>query len=159
MIGFLIKLAVLLVVGVLAYNYFFGTSEEKTQSAKTFGQMKEVAVSVGQLAKSEKEKFDAGKYDAALDKLGATYKKLREGAQKLDAGLLKRIDDLETRKHDLKQELDGIQHADADAASGKSRDQAAKQERRKESLQRELDKLERDSEALLRESQTDKARR
>lgn len=156
MIGFVIKLAVLVVVGVLAYNYFFGTGEEKAQSAKTFGQMKEVAVSVGQLAKSEKEKFDAGKYDTALDKLGATYKKLREGAQKLDAGLLKRIGELEQRKGELQKELDGIQGADA--ASGKSPEQAAKQERRKESLQRELDKLERDSEALLKES-ADKAGR
>lgn len=157
MIGFLAKLAVLVVVGVLAYNYFFGTSEEKAQSAKTFGQMREVAVSVGQLAKSEKEKFDAGKYDTALDKLGATYKKLREGAQKMDAGLLKRIGELEQRKSDLRKELDGIQ--DADAASGKSREQAAKQERRKESLRSEMDKLERDSEALLKESQADKTSR
>ncbi len=156
MIGFVIKLAVLVVVGVLAYNYFFGTGEEKAQSAKTFGQMKEVAVSVGQLAKSEKEKFDAGKYDAALDKLGAAYKKLREGTQKLDAGLLKRINELEQRKRDLKKELDGIH--DAEATSGKSREQAAKQERRKESLQHEMDKLERDSEALLKES-ADKAGR
>ncbi len=148
MIGFLVKLAVLVVVGVLAYNYFFGSSEEKAQSAKTFGQMKEVAVSVGQLAKSEKEKFNAGKYDAALDKLGAAYKKLREGAQKLDTGLLKRIDELERRKLELKQELDGIQ--DADTASGESREQAAKQAHRKESLQREVDQLERDSAALLK---------
>ena len=153
MIGFLIKLAVLVVVGVLAYNYFFGNSEEKAQSAKTFGQMKEVAVSVGQLAKSEKEKFNAGKYDAALDKLGAAYKILREGTQKLDAGLLKRIDELERRKRDLKKELDGIQ--DADAASG---EQAAQQAHRKESLQREMDKLERDSEALLK-APADKAGR
>jgi hypothetical protein len=157
MIGFLIKLAVLVVVGVLAYNYFFGTGEEKAQSARTFGQMKEVAVSVGQLAKSEKEKFNAGKYDTALEKLGATYKKLRESAQKLDAGLLKRIGELEKRKGELQKELDGIQGADA--ASGKSPEQAAKQERRKESLQRELDKLERDSEALLKESQADKTGR
>ena len=157
MIGFLIKLAVLVVVGVLAYNYFFGSDEEKAQSAKTFGQMKEVAVSVGQLAKSEKEKFNAGKYDTALEKLGATYKKLREGAQKLDAGLLRRIGELEKRKGALQKELDGIQAAET--ASGQSGEQTAKQERRKESLQRELDKLERDSEALLKESEAGKTGR
>lgn len=156
MISFLIKLAVALIIGVLAYNYFFGSAEEKAQSARTFGQMKDVAVSVGQLAKSEKEKFDAGKYDAALDKLGAAYVKLREGAQKLDTGLLKRIDELEQRKRDLKTELDGIQNADA--ASGASQEQAAKQAHRKESLQREMDKLERDSEALLKQP-ADKAGR
>jgi predicted RNase H-like nuclease (RuvC/YqgF family) len=157
MIGFLIKLAILVVVGVLGYNYFFGTSAEKAQSAKTFGQMKEVAVSVGELAKSEKQKFDAGKYDKALDKLGATYKKLREGAQKLDAGLLKRINELEARKGELQKELDGIQNTESGPAP--SREKAAEQERRKETLQRDLDKLERDSEALLKASEEKKAGR
>jgi hypothetical protein len=143
MIGFLLKLGVVLVVGVLAYNYFFGSSEEKAQSAKTFGQMKEVAVSVGELAKSEKEKYDAGKYDAALDKLGATYKKLREGAQKLDASLLKRIDELERRQRGLKQELDQIQKTEVPSEQ---------QARRKAALGRELEALKRDSDKLVKDS-------
>lgn len=145
MIGFLVKLAVIVVVGVLAWNYFFGTAEEKAQSTKTFGQMKDVAVSVGQLAKSEKEKFDAGKYDAALDKLGETYKALREGAQKVDAKLLKRIDELEKRKQALQQELAGL-HAD----TGKG--DAADRERREAALGREVEQLTRDSEALVKKT-------
>jgi cytochrome c556 len=143
MIGFVIKAAIVVVIGVLAWNYFFGTSEEKAQSAKTFGQMKEVAVSVGELAKSEKEKYDAGKYDAALDKLGATYKKLREGARKMDASLLKRIDDLEQRKRELRQELDDIQKTDT--ASNP-------QAERKAELGRELERLRLDSDTLVKES-------
>lgn len=143
MIGFLVKLAVVLVVGVLAYNYFFGSEEEKAQSAKTFGQMKEVAVSVGELAKSEKEKYDAGKYDAALDKLGDTYKALREGAQKMDASLLKRIDELEKRKRELQKELDDIEKI------GNTSNQQAE---RKAQLGRELEQLKQDSDKLVKDS-------
>lgn len=145
MIGFVIKAGIVVVIGVLAWNYFFGTDAEKAQSAKTFGQMKEVAVSVGELAKSEKEKYDAGKYDAALDKLGATYKKLREGAQKMDASLLKRIDELDKRKRALKQELDDIQKTDTTSEP---------QAQRKAALGRELEQLKRDSDKLVEASAT-----
>ena len=143
MIGFLIKLGVLLVLGVLAWNYFFGSAEEKAQSARTFGQMKDVAVSMGELARSEKGKFDAGKYDAALEKLGAAYVELREGAQKLDAGLLRRIDGLERRKETLAQELADLEKRDAPAEE---------KARRKAHLLRELDALQQDSEALARDA-------
>ena len=143
MIGFLIKLAVLLVAGLLIYNYFFGTSEEKAQSERTFSQMKEVAVSVGELAKSEKEKWDAGKYDTALAKLGASYKALREGAQKLDAGLLRRIDDLDQRKAQLQKELAAIEQSKAPPEQ---------QAQRKAELVRELEALKRDSDALVKDS-------
>ena len=143
MIGFLLKLAVLLVIGILTYNYFFGSSEEKAQSEKTFSQMKEVAVSVGELAKAEKEKWDAGKYDTALEKLGATYKALREGAQKLDAGLLQRIDDLDQRKAQLQKELADIEQSKASPEQ---------QARRKAELIKELETLKRDSDALVKDS-------
>ena len=143
MIGFLIKLAVVLVIGLLAYNYFFGSEEEKAQSAKTFGQMKEVAVSVGALAKSEKEKYDAGKYDAALDKLGNTYKTLREGAQKMDASLLKRIDELEKRKRGLEKELADIEKTDS---------ATNQQAERKAQLGLELEQLKQDSDKLVKDS-------
>ncbi|MEW5787108.1 MAG: hypothetical protein AB1899_04560 [Pseudomonadota bacterium] len=143
MIGFLIKLAVLLVIGVLAYNYFFGTDAEKAQSAKAFGQMKDVAVSVGELAKAEKEKFDAGKYDTALDKLGAAYVKLREGAQKLDAGLLKRIDGLERRKKALEEDLAELEKSDLPPEE---------QAKRKARLLKELEALEKDSATLAQDA-------
>jgi cytochrome c556 len=143
MIGFVIKAAIVVVIGVLAWNYFFGTSEEKAQSAKTFGQMKEVAVSVGELAKSEKEKYDAGKYDAALDKLGATYKKLREGARKMDASLLERIDQLDQRKRGLQKELEDIEKTDS---------ATNQQAERKTQLGLELEQLKRDSDELVKDS-------
>lgn len=153
MIGFLIKIALFAVIGILGYNYFFGTSEEKAQSSKVFGQVKEVAVSVGELAKSEKEKYDAGKYDAALDKLAGAYKKAREGAQKIDKSLLKRIGELENRRAGLEKEIASIDAAEEKLAKGQDSEQArAKQAERKEKLQQELEELIADSDAVLNQT-------
>ena len=65
MIRSLVKIGILLVGAILVYNYFFGTDTEKDNSRKIFGQMRDVVVSVGQLVKTEKNNFNAGKYDAA----------------------------------------------------------------------------------------------
>jgi hypothetical protein len=150
MIGFLLKIAVLVVIGVLSYNFFFGTEDEKAQSSKVFGQVKEVAVSVGDLAKSEKEKFDAGKFDTAIEKLGKAYKVAREGAQDLDAGILKRIGELEKRKETLKKEIASIEKAEhAEKKGQNSEAKSAAQQLRKEKLQREMEQLIADSNAVL----------
>ena len=155
MIGFLLKITVLIVFGLLAYNYFFGTDEEKTQSSKVFSQVKEVAVSVGELAKSEKGKFDAGKYDKALEKLGNAYKAAREGAQDLDAGVLKRVGELEKRKEGLSKEIASIEKAEQTEKKGQSAEaQAAEQKLRKEKLHREMEQLITDSNILLKQDQS-----
>lgn len=150
MIGFVIKLAIVVVIGVLGYNYFLGSAEEKAQSTKVFGQVKDVAVSVGELAKSEKQKYDAGKYDAALDKLAGAYQAAREGAQKLDAGMLRKIGELENRKDALKDEIEAIEQAEQSQKKGQSTEaKAARQAERKAALQREMQQLLADSNALL----------
>ena len=128
-----------------------------------------MVVSVGQLVKTEKAKFDAGKYDAALEKLGGVYKAVRTQAQHLDASMLKRLDELEQRKTTLQQQLDTIDQNEkalaAPAPSGKKNlktdpkaekakaEKAADQQRRKEQLQRELDELLKDSDDLLKKAQ------
>lgn len=171
MIRFVLKIGALLVAGILIYNYFFGTDTEKETSRKIFGEMKDVVVSVSQLVKSEKQKFDAGKYDTALAKLGSAYKAVRERAQHLDAKFIQRLDELEQRKTTLQQELDSIDRGDQQAATtpppkkglkanAKAEQEkaakAADQQRRKEELQRELDLLIRDSEALMKQAEEQK---
>lgn len=160
MIRSLIKIAALLIAGILIYNYFFGTNEEQENSRKVFGQIRGVVTSVGQLVRSEKDKFDAGKYDAALDKLGGVYRAIRTQAKHVDDKVIKRLDELENRKTDLEQELNEISAQDQQAAStppGKKKDpkateKLAEQARRKEALFRELEGLVRDSDALLQEA-------
>ena len=168
MIRLVLKVGALLVAGILIYNFFFGTNAEKDQSRKIFGQVKDVVVSVGQLVKSEKTKFDAGKYDAALEKLGSAYQVIRKQAQHLDASFMQRLDALEQRKASLQSEIDSIEQGDqaltetpapkkgakADPKAEKAKTQkAADQKRRKEELQRELDQLFKDSETLLQQAQ------
>ncbi len=160
MIRSLLKIAALLIAGILIYNYFFGTNEEQENSRKVFGQIRGVVVSVGQLVSAEKDKFDAGKYDAALDKLGGVYKAIRTQAKHVDDKLIKRLDELESRKAELEQELNEIDAVDqqtASAPAGKKKDpktaaKTADQTRRKEALFRELENLVRDSDSLLQEA-------
>lgn len=170
MIRSLLKLAAIAIIAILTYNYFFGTNQEKENSRKVFGQMRGVVVSVADLVKSERAKFDAGKYDAALDKLGDAYRAVRQQAQHVDEKVLKRLDNLEQRKSALEQELDNIEQNDQQLntpspSNGKKTlkpdpkaEQAktakkADQERRKEALQKELEALLRDSDTLLQDAQ------
>ena len=166
MIRSLFKLAVIVIVAILGYNYFFGTSAEKESSRKVFGQMRGVVVSVVDLLKSERGKFDAGKYDAALDKLGGAYRAVREQAQHVDDKVLKRLDDLERRKTALQLQLDTINQQDQQLttslpdsgkktmkADPKNEQAKADQQRRKDALQKELDALLRDSDKLLQDAQ------
>ena len=164
MIRSLLKIAALLIAGILVYNYFFGTNEEQENSRKVFGQIRGVVTSVGQLVSSEKDKFDAGKYDAALDKLGGVYKAIRTQARHVDEKVIKRLDGLEDRKVELEQELSEIEAEDnkiSAAPKPKKKDpqaveQAAEQLRRKAELFQELEKLVRDSESLLQDAGQEK---
>jgi hypothetical protein len=167
MIRSLLKLAALLVAGILIYNYLFGTNEEKENSRRVFGQLRGVVVSVADLVKSEKNKFDAGKYDAALDQLGGAYRAIREQAQHVDGKVLERLGELEERKAHLEEKLHNVEAGDEAAAApvpkknGKNDPKAEQQKaakvadqlRRKEMLLQELDQLVRDSDALLQSAQ------
>jgi predicted nucleic acid-binding Zn-ribbon protein len=163
MIKSLLKLAIVAVVALLAYNYFFGNREEKEDSRRVFGQMRAVIVSVSQVVKSERAKFDAGKYDDALNKLGGAYRTIRQQAQHVDEKLLKRLDELERRKNAMEQELDSIEQMEqlpvtSDKKKGavgsvEKTKKAAEQQRRKEVLQQNLDELLRDSDTLLQDAE------
>lgn len=168
MLGKIIKYGLGLVVGILIYNFFFGDASEKKQAKEVIGKAGDALGATWNLLKSEKQKFDAGKYDQALDKLSGAYQAIRNGAQYLDQNMLRRLDELERRKAGLQQQLDSIEADDqalqnappppkkkglrasaADDAAAK----AAEQQRRKEALQRELEQLIRDSDALLKQAQ------
>ncbi len=160
MIRSLLKIAALLIAGILVYNYFFGTDEEQENSRKVFTQIRGVVSSVGKVVSSEKDKFDAGKYDAALEKLGGVYKAIRTQARHVDEKVIKRLGELEDRKVELEQELNEIEAGDQQAAAAPPRKKkdpnaiakAAEQIKRKEELFRELESLVRDSDALLEDA-------
>lgn len=154
MIRSLIKLGLLLVAGILVYNYFFGTTEEKSQSKEVFKKTGDAVGAAWNLLKSEKQKFDAGKYDKVLDQLDGAYRVVRKQAQYLDEKVLSRLDDLENRKASLQKELDAIEKEDAKQQGDPNQaSKAADQDRRKQDLQRSLDSLIRDTDALLKQAQ------
>jgi hypothetical protein len=167
MIRSLLKLGLMLVAGILIYNFFLGTDEEKEQSRKIFGQLKGVAGSAVELVKSEREKFDHGKYDKALDKIGGVYQGLRSKAKFLDEKVLSRLDDLEKRKADLENDLEKLQQEDetpvpAAPKKGIKRDpkaeeatsaKAADLQKRKADLQKQLDKLAKETDNLVNDAE------
>ncbi len=136
MIKSIIKLGLLLVVGILVYNFFLGSPEEKAQSQNVFNKGKDVIVSVGDLLKSEKTKFDSGKYDTALDKIGGAFDGIRDKAREIqDEGYLDRLNDLDKKRKELQEELSEIaQDANEEFASKGD-------ERKADKVKDEIDKL------------------
>ena len=154
-----------MLIGVLVYNRCFGTDAEKESSKKVFGQMRGLVVSVKDLIKEERQKFDAGKYDKVMDQLGGAYKALRDKAEYVDKNVLQRLDELERRKQALQKEVDSIKNEpepEAAPAKGVKRDKkkeelqaakAADKKARMEQLQKEMESLLNDSEQLLKEAE------
>lgn len=168
MIRSLVKLGLMVLVAILVYNYFFGTNEEKAQSQQVFGKARDLVVAGADIIKSEKNKFDAGKYDKVMDQLGGAYKTIRERAQYVDTKVLKRLDELEQRKADLEQQLDALEADQTPTAAPtpskkglkvdpraqeKQNMKTADLQRRREQLQREMERLLQDSDNLLKQAQ------
>jgi len=108
MIKTIIKLGLVLVVGLLGYNYFFGDVEEKAQSREIVGKVGDLGKEAWNLLKSERQKMQEGKYDGALDKLDGLYSTLRGKAQELqDSDALERLQELNERRKDLEDLLAG----------------------------------------------------
>ena len=107
MIRSLLKLAVIAVICIVVYNRFFGTDTEQEQSKRIFKGVGSVFTEVRGLVNSERDKFDAGKYDAALDKMQTIIGRLKNHADdKNDSKLNRQIADLERRKAQLQREVD-----------------------------------------------------
>lgn len=115
----IIKLVLVLVVGVLGYNYFYGTDEEKANAKQIVGQVKQLTGSVANLLKSEKDKYDQGKYDAAIAKLKSALKTMHDKVAEMGSGeeaLLHDVEDLEQQEAELETQLETLDPRDAAAA-------------------------------------------
>ncbi len=138
MIRSALKLLAILVIGILIYNLFLGTDEEKQGAKKIVGEMKDVGVAVKDLLKAEKEKFDKGKYDKAIDKIGNMLSGLKRNAKEFDERYVQRIEELERKRKALKEELDQI--SDTTGAGGETSETKAIKKDSKELMQ-ELESL------------------
>lgn len=105
MIRSLIKLVVLIAIGVLVYNFFFGTETEKQASKDVFRKGGELVTSVFGIVKNEGEKFKAGKYDDALEKVGGLFDDLKDKAEEIDEKYVDRIAELDRKRRELERDL------------------------------------------------------
>lgn len=104
----LIAAVLCLAVGIVAYNYFWGTEEEQKNSRQIIGQVKVLTNSVSTLLSSEKAKYDEGKYDEAISKLKTAFETLKEKANAMgETGkdVLDQVDALQQRERELEEEL------------------------------------------------------
>ena len=144
MLNTLVKVIALLVVGILTYNYFFGSPAEQETSRQVVGQVRELGESVFDLLQSEKEKLSEGKYDEALANLKEAI-----GLQKQQAAALghegheslERCDHLHDQQLALEQQLEAIQ-------VGTQNMSQAEQDAALESIREQISTLTADAESL-----------
>ncbi len=107
MIRTLFKLALILLVALVAYNYFYGTPAERRQSQQIIDKAGDLGTEAWNLLRGEREKLRDGKYDDALGRLESLYGDLREKAREVsDRASLDRISDLSRRREDLERAAD-----------------------------------------------------
>lgn len=109
MLRFIISTAFFLVIGLLSYNYFFGTAEEKEQAQEIFSKGAEVVGAGAGLLKSEYQKYQEGKYDETLENVSHLLSRLKDqGGDLLEEieSWKQRKDDWEKKRNELRQLLD-----------------------------------------------------
>ena len=152
MIRSIIKLAVFLVIGILVYNFFLGTETEKESSRRVFTEIKEVGVAITDLLKSEKDKFDEGKYDDALAKIEDAFGTLRSKAREVeDAEVLDKLERLSKERDRLEEQFQRKTKGVPSEFTEKGERVYELSERDKRKMQRELDNLLKDTEQVLEE--------
>lgn len=103
MIKRLISLAAMLIIGLLIYNTFFGTVEDKESVDKITSGVKE-------LFQSTKEKYENGEYNEAIEKIGNVFDQLKDKAGELNSeDYMENISELEKRKQHLEEMLRSLE--------------------------------------------------
>ena len=139
MIKTLLKYGILILAGIVGYNYFLGDEAEKASSRKIVNEIKDVGKEVGGLIKSEREKFDKGKYDKVLVKLKDSYDVVKQKAKNIDEKYISKLDDLQDRRNDLENRLSKV--------TDETTDDGKKQAKR---LTRDLDQLLEETQDLIK---------
>lgn len=110
MLKTLIRLGVFLVLALLGYNYYYGSVEEKAQSKEIVHDAaqlgKKLFTKVGSLLKSEKEKFDDGKYDEAIGNVRHAIGDLKDKVAKEKPELKEELKELEEKRKELAKEIE-----------------------------------------------------
>ncbi|WP_293006776.1 hypothetical protein [Nitrosomonas sp.] len=109
MIRLIISFTFFLVIGLLSYNYFFGTEQEKGQAQEIFAKGAEVVGASADLLEAEYEKFKEGKYDKSLQNISNFLSNVKGKGSELVVEINsweKRKDDWNQKKNDIEKLLD-----------------------------------------------------
>lgn len=135
-----------MVIGILVYNAFFGNEAEKAQSKEIFGKVRELGKDSWGLLKSEKVKYQDGKYDGAVDKventvdrIGTLLGSLEKTANDInDSGAIDKLGKLQDRQAKLESYLSEATPEDYDA-------------KKQAQVKNEIQDILRQTEALMKE--------
>lgn len=136
--GTLIRILIMLLLLVFAYNYFVGDEEEKKSTETVISNAKDLISSIGTVIKSEKEKYNDGKYDNAIDKLGNLFTAIQSNFGFHGSDPDKKLEKLEREKLEIEQEYLKLEN-EPDSV----------RETKKEELNRRLEELLSDAEKVL----------
>lgn len=147
MIGRILKLGVLLLIGIVSYNYFFGTPQEKAKSKEIIDKVSDIGKAGVGLIQEEYDKFKSGKYDDALDKIGSALSSAKDKIEDKGGKLMTQISEWQDRKKKWEEEksrLEDMFDTATDEEKEKLKDQI-------KSLNDEGKKLEQEGKKLTRE--------
>ena len=147
MIRSLIRLALLVIIGIVAYNFFMGSSTEKDGAKQVVKEFKDVGVAVKDLLKSEKSKFEGGKYNEVLDNIGGVFSNLKSKAKDIDEKYIDRIANLDQKRKDLEERLESPEVDPSKSGSVAQVNNTSEQKK----LKLDLKKLMDDTNALIQE--------
>lgn len=105
LVRYLVPLVLLLSTFLVGYNYFLGNEEEKEQSRQIVAKVTNLGRDILGLLQSEKEKFDAGKYDDAIGRIQSGIDQLTRRVSEVGAS-----QEIEGELRSLRQERDSIIH-------------------------------------------------
>ena len=103
-----VPLAIVLTVFIVGYNYYWGTADEKVQSQQIIAKFRDLGKDVIGLLKSEKGKYETGKYDEVMSKISAGIATLKENASSASGKVgnwSEQIKDLEQKKAALESQI------------------------------------------------------
>lgn len=97
--------ALMLVVLIVGYNYFFGDSHEKSESQEIIDKVKDLGESLFGFVVNEKERMEQGKYEGLFNQVENLFDLIKSQLESADTLDRDELIKLESDKNDLEIEL------------------------------------------------------